>query len=120
LLEDGTRGPGGGIPFGPAALNSDVLSPADGETVVSGPVEVRGYAFGGRERHVARVDVSVQRRELVAGGAARRPRLVGLAALADHRRLAPGDHQILVRVWGSSAATQPEDDATPCGTRRAT
>src|SRR5947209_15334220 len=45
LPEDGTPGPGAGMPLGLVALNSDVLSPADGETVAVGPVEVRGYAF---------------------------------------------------------------------------
>jgi hypothetical protein len=38
--------------LGLIALNSDVLSPADGDTVPAGPVEVRGYAFAGGERHV--------------------------------------------------------------------
>ena len=51
------------LPLGLVALNSDVLSPADGETVAAGPVEVRGYAFAGGERHVARVDVSVAAEE---------------------------------------------------------
>ena len=59
LPEDGTPGPGAGMPLGLVALNADVLSPADGQTVAAGPVEVRGYAFAGGERHVARVDVSL-------------------------------------------------------------
>src|SRR3954470_15362902 len=59
LPEDGTPGPGAGMPLGLAALNSDVLRPTDGATVDAGAVEVRGYAFAGGERHVARVDVSV-------------------------------------------------------------
>ena len=59
LPEDGTPGPGAGMPLGLVALNADVLSPADGATVPAGPVEVRGYAFAGGERHVARVDVSI-------------------------------------------------------------
>ena len=45
--EDETPGPGAGMPLGLVALNSDVLSPADGETVAAGLVEVRGYAFAG-------------------------------------------------------------------------
>jgi sulfite oxidase len=112
LPEDGTPGPGAGMPLGLVALNADVLSPADGETVAAGPVEVRGYAFAGGERHVARVDVSLD------GGAS-----WSQAELLDdlgrwawrHWRitleLAPGDHEILVRAWDSSAATQPEDEA---------
>src|SRR5439155_24797836 len=45
LPEDGTPGPGAGMPLGLVALNADVLSPANGATVAAGPVEVRGYAF---------------------------------------------------------------------------
>jgi sulfite oxidase len=112
LPEDRTPGPGEGIPLGLVALNADVVSPADGATVAAGPVEVRGYAFAGGERHVARVDVSLD------GGAS-----WSQAELLDdlgpwawrHWRitvdLAPGDHEILVRAWDSSAATQPEDEA---------
>ena len=59
LPEDGTPAPGAGMPLGLIALNADVLSPADGETVAAGTVVVRGYAFAGGERHVARVDVSL-------------------------------------------------------------
>ena len=112
LPEDGTPAPGAGMPLGLVALNADVLSPADGETVTAGPVEVRGYAFAGGERHVARVDVSLD------GGAgwSQAELLDDLGRWAwRHWRitldLAPGDHEILVRAWDSSAATQPEDEA---------
>lgn len=112
LPEDGTPGPGEGMPLGLVALNSDVLSPADGETVVAGPLEVRGYAFAGGERHVARVDVSLD------GGASwsQAELLEDLGRWAwRHWRitveLAPGEHEILVRAWDSSAATQPEKEA---------
>jgi sulfite oxidase len=112
LPEDRTPGPGEGMPLGLVALNADVLSHADGATAAPGPVEVRGYAFAGGERHVARVDVSLD------GGAS-----WSQAELLDdlgrwawrHWRitvdLAPGEHEILVRAWDSSAATQPEDEA---------
>ena len=108
--EDGTPGPGAGMPLGLVALNADVLSPANGETVAAGPVEVRGYAFAGGERHVARVDVSVD------GGAswsqAELLEDLGRWAWRQWRMtvdLAPGEHEILVRAWDSSAATQPEE-----------
>jgi sulfite oxidase len=112
LPEDGTAGPGEGMPLGLVALNSDVLSPADGDTVGAGPVEVRGYAFAGGERHVARVDVTID-------GGARWSQAQLLEDLGPwawrHWRitidLPPGDHEILVRAWDSSAATQPEDEA---------
>jgi sulfite oxidase len=112
LPEDGTVGPGEGMPLGIVALNSDVLSPADGETVPAGPVEVRGYAFAGGERYVTRVDVSLD------GGAGwtQAELLEDLGPWAwRHWRAVlapePGEHEILVRAWDSSAATQPEDEA---------
>lgn len=112
LPEDATPSRGAGMPLGLVALNADVLAPADGETVAAGPVEVRGYAFAGGERHVARVDVSLD------GGAS-----WSQAELLDdlgqwawrHWRttveLPPGEHELTVRAWDSSAATQPEDEA---------
>src|SRR4051794_14512858 len=112
LPEDGAPGPGAGMPLGLVALNADVLSPADGETVTAGPVEVRGYAFAGGERHVARVDVSRD------GGTSwvQAELLDDLGPWAWRQwritvELAPGAHEILVRAWDSSAATQPEDEA---------
>ena len=112
LPEHGTPGPGAGMPLGLVALNSDVVTPADGDTVPTGPLEVRGYAFAGGERYVARVDVSLD------GGAtwSQAELLEDLGPWAwRHWRiqldLAPGDHEIIVRAWDSSAATQPEDEA---------
>ncbi len=111
LPEDGRPGPGAGMPLGLVALNADVLSPADGATVPAGAVEVRGYAFAGGERHVARVDVSLD------GGSvwAQAELLDDLGPWAwRHWRIAldlpPGEHEVLVRAWDSSAATQPEDE----------
>ena len=110
---EGTPGPGVGMPLGLVALNSDILSPRDGDTVTAAPVEVRGYAFAGGDRYVARVDVSLD------GGASWRQAelLEDLGRWAwRHWRtivnLAPGEHELLVRAWDSSAATQPEDHAT--------
>jgi sulfite oxidase len=110
--EDATPGPGVGMPLGLVALNADILSPADGDAVPSGPVEIRGYAFAGGERHVARVDVSLD------GGASwtQADLLDDLGRWAWRQwrlavELAPGEHEVLVRAWDSSAATQPEDEA---------
>ena len=112
LAPDETPGPGVGMPLGLVALNSDVLSPRDGETVPAGPVEVRGYAFAGGDRYVARVDVSID------GGASWQQ-----ADLFDDLGrwawrhwgivldLVPGEHEVIVRAWDSSAATQPEDES---------
>jgi sulfite oxidase len=112
LPEDATPAPGAGMPLGLVALNADVLSPADGETVAAGPVEVRGYAFAGGERHVARVDISVD--GSAAWSQAEFLEDLGPWAWRHWRatlRLAPGEHEIVVRAWDSSAATQPENEA---------
>jgi sulfite oxidase len=111
LPEDGTPAPGAGMPLGLVALNADILAPADGDTVAAGPVEVRGYAFAGGERSVARVDVSLD------GARWSQADLLddlGPWAWRQWRAtldLAAGEHEILVRAWDSSAATQPEDEA---------
>src|SRR5450755_1119266 len=112
LPEDGVPAPGAGMSLGLVALNSDVLSPANGETVAAGPVAVSGYAFAGGDRHVARVDVSID-----SGVSWRQAELLedlGRWAWRQWRitvDLPPGEHEILVRAWDSSAATQPEDEA---------
>ena len=112
LPEDGTPGPGAGMPLGLVALNADVLSPADGATVPAGPLELRGYAFAGGERHVARVDVSLDGRR--SWTQAELLEDLGRWAWRHWRvtvDLAPGEHEVVVRAWDSSAATQPEDEA---------
>jgi sulfite oxidase len=112
VAADGTPGPGVGMPLGLVALNSDVLWPHDGATVIAGPVDVYGYAFAGGDRYVARVDVSLD------GGAS----WTEAELLDDLGRwawrhwqitvdLAPGTHDVVVRAWDSSAATQPDDEA---------
>ncbi len=45
--------------LGEVAVNADVLIPDDGARVPAGRVELRGHAFAGGSRHVARVDVSI-------------------------------------------------------------
>ncbi|HEY1273573.1 MAG TPA: sulfite oxidase [Thermoleophilaceae bacterium] len=112
LSEDQTPGPGAGMPLGLVALNADVLSPADGDTIGAGEVEVRGYAFAGGERYVTRVDVSVDQ-----GATWQQAQLLDDLGPWAWRHwkitleLAPGEHEITARAWDSSAATQPEDEA---------
>ena len=93
------------MPLGLVALNADILS--------ASPTEVRGYAFAGGERFITRVDVSSD------GGStwAQAELLEDLGPWAwRHWRapldLPPGDHELVVRAWDSSAATQPEDEAS--------
>jgi sulfite oxidase len=112
LPADGTPGPGAGMPLGLVALNSDVLFPRNGQTVTAGPVEVRGYAFAGGDRYVSRVDVSTD--DGVTWTQARLLEDLGRWAWRQWRitlDLPAGEHELLVRAWDSSAATQPEDEA---------
>lgn len=110
LLEPGQdAGPGVGVALGEVALNAEILSPADGSTHPAGMVELRGYAFAGGERHVARVDVSSD------GGAtwttADLGRDLGRWAWRLWQvqlTLDPGEHEVVVRAWDSAAASQPE------------
>jgi sulfite oxidase len=77
-----------------------------------GALTVYGYAFAGGDRHVARVDVSIH-----GGASGRQANLLqdlGRWAWRQWRitlDLAPGEYELLVRAWDSSAATQPEDEA---------
>jgi sulfite oxidase len=112
LAEDEVPAPNRGIALGLIALNSAILSPADGATVDAGPVTVSGYAFAGGDRSVQRVDVSTNR----GGSWARAELLEDLGRWAWRQwkitlTLEPGEHEIMVRAWDSSAATQPEDEA---------
>jgi len=112
LTPEQTPGPGKGMPLGLVALNSDVLVPDNGAEIPAGEVEVRGYAFAGGDRHVARVDVSTD-----SGQSWTEAELFDDLGRWAWRHwsmmlnLAPGEHEILVRAWDSSAATQPEDEA---------
>jgi len=112
VAPDRTPGPGEGMPLGLIALNSEVLSPRDGDVVPAGPVDIHGYAFAGGDRYVARVDVSID-----AGASWKQADLsddLGRWAWRHWRitmELPPGSHELLVRAWDSSAATQPEDEA---------
>jgi sulfite oxidase len=94
---DVTPGAGIGMPLGLVALNSDVISPIDDETVAAGPLTIRGYAFAGGERSVAELLEDLGR------WAWRQWQLA-----VD---VAPGSHELRVRAWDSSAAAQPSDEA---------
>lgn len=109
LAPDQQEGPGIGMALGEVALNADILTPDDGATVTTGPVEVRGYAFAGGAREIARVDVSIDE-----------GRNWTQAELLDDQGpwawrlwrtrfdLSEGQQEIVVRAWDSAANTQPE------------
>ena len=110
--------PGVGIALGEVALNADILWPGSGAHVPAGALELRGYAFAGGERYVARVEVSAD------GGRSWR----GAELLEDQGpwawrqwraevELGPGRHELLARAWDSAGATQPEHPATVWNTK---
>ena len=112
LPEDGDAGPGGGCRSGWSRSTPTCSSPADGATVP--PARSRSAAT----RSPAASATS--RGSTSRSTAARRWRQADL--LDDLGRwawrqwrttldLAPGEHEIVVRAWDSSAATQPEDEA---------
>jgi sulfite oxidase len=113
LPPDGEPAPGAGMALGEIAVNADLLVPGDGAELPAGCVELRGYAFAGGDRHVARVDVSAD-----GGRSWRQAELLeqlGRWAWRLWRAefdLAPGDHELVVRAWDSAAAIQPEHAAT--------
>jgi len=109
LPVEGEPAPGAGIPLGEIALNAAILAPEDDERLDAGPAVVRGYAFAGGERRVARVDVSVD------GGEHWRQADLG----EDHGRwawrlwsceveLPAGRAELVARAWDSAGASQPE------------
>ena len=107
-----TAGPGDGLSLGAVALNSAVLTPAEGESVTAGPLQITGYAFAGGDRSVARVDVSVN------GGRSWTQADLGEDAGGWSWRLwratvrvPTGDVEVVARAWDTSAASQPEHPA---------
>ena len=102
--------PGTGVALGAVAVNADILSPPDGATVGEGTVEVIGYAFAGDDRHIVRVDVSIdegqrwEQAELLD-----EPSPWAWRRWRAQVRLGRGCHQIVARAWDSAAASQPED-----------
>ena len=121
LPEDSTPGPGAGMPLVSSRSTPTCWLRPTAETVAAGAVEVRGYAFAGGERHVARVDVSLNGgATLVAGGAARRSRPVGLAHVADHGRARSGgarDPRARMGFLGGDAARGGGGALEPEGVR---
>jgi sulfite oxidase len=113
LPPEGEPAPGAGVALGEVAVNAAVLSPRAGDRLRAGPAELRGYAFAGGERHVARVDVSID-----GGQSWREAELLedlGRWAWRMWRLevdLPPGQHDIVARAWDSAAATQPESAAS--------
>ena len=108
-----------GLPLNQLAVNSAILAPADGAHVVSGGVEVLGYAIAGDGRRVERVDVSPD-----GGGSWRQAELLDDLGPWAWRRwrtevdLPVGTQEVIARAWDSAATQQverPESTWNPKG-----
>jgi sulfite oxidase len=101
--------PSAGMPLGELGVNSAILSPARGEELRPGPVEVRGYAITGGDSRVARVDVSTD-----GGGTWQAAELdvdQGRWAWRLWRArvdLPAGETELVARAVDTAANTQPE------------
>jgi sulfite oxidase len=101
-------GPGDGLSLGPVALNCAILDPGAGDTIPSGPISVRGYAFAGSGRRVARVDVSGD-----CGATWVQADLRDDAGRWAWRLwhanvdVLPGDTTLIARAWDDTGALQP-------------
>lgn len=107
------RLPPEGAPLGPVAPGSDILAPGERAVLPAGPVMVHGYAFGGDEHGVDRVEVSAD------GGLSWRPADLDPAygrwawrlwrAVLD---LPAGEITIVARAWDLDGVCQPESAAS--------
>lgn len=104
--------PGAGFALGPVAVNSDILVPADGAEVPAGPLTVRGYAFAGGGRGIARVDVSTDGgRTWQQAGLQDQPGPWAWRLWQHRLDLRPGPVEITARAWDTAAGVQPESPA---------
>lgn len=107
-----SAGPGEGLSLGPVALNCEVLSPADGQSVAPGPTTITGYAFAGQDRAVARLDVSAD-----SGRSWMQADLDPPAGPWSWQHwqvlveLTAGTVEVVARAWDTTGALQPEHAA---------
>jgi sulfite oxidase len=104
-----TADPSTGISLSSVGLNSEILIPDEGASIPAGPLTIRGYAFAGDDRGIARVDVSTD------GGQSWRQ-----ADLRPQRSpwswrlwsldvdVNPGQLLVTARAWDNTGALQPE------------
>ena len=104
-----TADPSTGIPLSSVSLNSEILVPDDGDSIPAGRLTIRGYAFAGDDRGIARVDVSVdggeswQQADLAPQRSPWSWRLWALDVDVD-----PGPLRITARAWDNTGGLQPE------------
>jgi sulfite oxidase len=111
-VSDADADAAGGIPLGEIAVNSAILTPADGARLPAGVVVITGYAISGGANRVERVDVSAD-----GGRTWRCAELLDPPTPWAWRRwrlaleLPLGEVEIVTRAVDSSLNTQPENPA---------
>jgi sulfite oxidase len=107
--DPGTADPSTGIPLSSAGLNSEILVPDDGDSIAAGRFTIRGYAFAGDDRGIARVDVSLD-----GGGTWQQADLAPQRSPWSWRlwsldvEVAEGPLHIIARAWDNAGNLQPE------------
>ena len=99
-----------GLMLGEMPVTSVICTPAGGEIAHAGEVEVRGYAFTGGARTIARVELSKD------GGQTwqqtcleKSPQLWTWQLWHARLRLAPGSYPLVVRAIDTAANAQPSE-----------
>jgi sulfite oxidase len=100
------------LPLGEVAVNADFLVPDGATRVAAGPVDLRGYAFAGGGRRVARVEVSAGDDGWIEAELGEDLGPWAWRLWRARLELGPGRRELLVRAWDDAGATQPEDPAT--------
>jgi sulfite oxidase len=105
-----TTDPATGIPLSSVTLNCEILVPDDGAVVPAGALTIRGYAYAGDDRDVARVDVSLD-----CGATWRQAQLSPQLSpwswrlwSLDAEAAPPGRLDIVARAWDNTGALQSE------------
>jgi sulfite oxidase len=102
-------GPGQGRSLASVTLNSEILTPDDGELLPAGRSRVTGYAIAPDGDSVARVEVSVDEgRTWHQAGIQAPPSAWAWCHWQTALELAPGDVQIVARARSNAGDMQPE------------
>lgn len=104
--------PEAGVMLGELPVNSAICVPVEGANVAAGTVHIAGWATPGGERHIARVEVSVDGGDTWTEASFREPaRSFVWTQWELHVDLPAGDHVVLARAADSDGVEQPRDAA---------
>jgi sulfite oxidase len=100
------------VMLGEQFTNAVISTPANGETLASGKVEVRGFALSGGDRRIERVEISADGGSTwIAAALTRQPSAWSWCFWETEIALPRGRATITARAWDSSGQTQPANAA---------